>query len=401
VGVNKKKVRIGMVGYKFMGKAHSNAYRNLPFYFNAEVEPVMQAIAGRNEEAVKEAAEKMGWATYETDWRRLIERDDIDLIDIVTPNNAHVEIAIAAAEAGKHILCEKPLAMTLEQSERMLQAVKKSGAVHMICHNYRFAPAVQFAKKLIQDGRIGKIHHIRATYLQDWILDPNFPLVWRLQKEVTGSGTHGDILAHSLDLARFLVGEFKEVVGMMETFIKERPIVETSGGLSAKADANQLEMGEVTVDDTSAFMARFENGAVGVFEATRLAGGNRNGNRFEINGEKGSIRWDMENMNLLQVYFADDESGLQGFRTINCTEELHPFAGAYWPPGHIIGYEHTFINLMVALMDGIAKGYSPVPNFEDGVKNQAVLAAVEQSANTKQWVELSEIYKPKGNLINQ
>lgn len=384
-----------MVGYKFMGRAHGNAYRNLPFYFNTEVEPVMQAIAGRNEAGVKEAAEKMGWSSYETDWHRLIERDDIDLIDIVTPNNAHVDIAIAAAEAGKHILCEKPLAMDLEQSERMLQAVKKSGVVHMICHNYRFAPAVQFAKRLIQEGRLGKIYHMRATYLQDWILDPNFPLVWRLQKEVTGSGAHGDILAHSIDLARFLVGEIKEVVGMMETFIKERPIVETSGGLSAKADTNHFEMGKVTVDDTSAFMARFENGAVGVFEATRLAGGNRNGNRFEINGEKGSIRWDMENMNLLHVYFADDDPGLQGFRTINCTEEQHPFAGAYWPPGHIIGYEHTFINLMVELMNGIAKGYSPAPNFEDGVINQAVLTAVEQSANTKKWVETSSIYNPK------
>lgn len=395
VGLNKKKLRVGMVGYKFMGRAHGNAYRNLPFYFNTEVEPVMQAIAGRNEAGVKEAAEKMGWSSYETDWHRLIERDDIDLIDIVTPNNAHVDIAIAAAEAGKHILCEKPLAMDLEQSERMLQAVKKSGVVHMICHNYRFAPAVQFAKRLIQEGRLGKIYHMRATYLQDWILDPNFPLVWRLQKEVTGSGAHGDILAHSIDLARFLVGEIKEVVGMMETFIKERPIVETSGGLSAKADTNHFEMGKVTVDDTSAFMARFENGAVGVFEATRLAGGNRNGNRFEINGEKGSIRWDMENMNLLHVYFADDDPGLQGFRTINCTEEQHPFAGAYWPPGHIIGYEHTFINLMVELMNGIAKGYSPAPNFEDGVINQAVLTAVEQSANTKKWVETSSIYNPK------
>jgi predicted dehydrogenase len=386
VGV--KKIRIGMVGYKFMGKAHSHAYRDLPFYFDSNVEPVLQALVGRDEAGVKAAAEKMGWASYETDWRRLIERDDIDLIDIVTPNNTHAEIAIAAAEAGKHVICEKPLAMTLEQAQRMLEAVKKNNVVHMICHNYRFAPAVQFAKKLISEGRLGKIYHMRATYLQDWIMDPNFPLVWRLRKEVTGSGTHGDIAAHILDLARFLVGEFEEVVGMMETFIKERPIGEMSGGLNAKVEGGVL--GQVDVDDASAFLARFENGALGVFEATRFAGGNRNGNRFEINGEKGSIRWDLENMNNLQVYLADDEPGLQGFRTINCTEEHHPFAGAYWPAGHIIGYEHTFINLMVQLMKGISEGYSPTPNFEDGVRNQAVLEAVEKSAETRQWIKVGQ-----------
>jgi predicted dehydrogenase len=219
-------------------------------------------------------------------------------------------------------------------------------------------------------------------------MDPNFPLVWRLRKEVTGSGAHGDIAAHILDLARFLVGEFKEVVGMMETFIKERPLGEMSGGLNARTDGT--EMGQVDVDDASAFLARFHNGAMGVFEATRFAGGNRNGNRFEINGEKGSIRWDLENMNHLQVYFADDEPGLQGFRTINCTEEHHPYSGVYWPAGHIIGYEHTFINLMAELMDGISKGYSPMPNFEDGVRNQAVLEAVEKSVATKRWISVEE-----------
>jgi predicted dehydrogenase len=385
---SKKQVRVGIVGYKFMGKAHSHAYRDLPFFFDLEAEPVMQAVAGRDEEGVKLAAEKMGWASYETDWRRLIERDDIDLIDIVTPNNTHAEIAIAAAEAGKHVLCEKPLAMTVEQAQRMLDAVNKNQVVHMITHNYRFAPAVQFAKKLIQEGRLGRLYHIRATYLQDWIMDPSFPLVWRLKKEVTGSGAHGDIAAHILDLARFLVGEFSEVVGMMETFIKQRPIGEMSGGLSAKVEGG--EKGDIDVDDASAFLARFENGALGVFEATRFAGGNRNGNRFEINGEKGSIRWDMENMNNLQVYFHDDEPGLQGFRTINCTEEHHPYAGAYWPAGHIIGYEHTFMNLMVELMKGIATGYSPQPNFEDGLRNQLVLEAVERSVQSGRWERIKQ-----------
>jgi predicted dehydrogenase len=386
MGKNQQQIRVGMVGYSFMGKAHSLAYRNLPFYFDTDAVPVRQAVSGRNEERVKEAAEKMGWATYETDWRRLIERDDIDMIDIVTPNNTHAEIAIAAAEAGKHILCEKPLALTVEQSERMLEAVQKSGAVHMICHNYRYVPAVQYAKKLISEGRLGKIHHFRATYIQDWLLDPTFPLAWRMQKEVTGSGALGDIGAHSIDLSRFLVGEIKEVVGMMETFVKERPVGDMSGGLSAKAKTDQ--MGEVDVDDTTAFLARFENGALGVFEASRFAGGNRNGNRFEINGEKGSIRWDMENMNNLDLYFADDEPGQQGFRTVNCTEEHHPYAGAYWPAGHIIGYEHTFINLMVEMMNGIANRSNPTPNFVDGVKNQKVLHAIEKSVENRSWVQV-------------
>ncbi|WP_445612408.1 Gfo/Idh/MocA family protein [Geobacillus sp. YF-1] len=385
----KRQIRIGMVGYKFMGKAHSHAFRDLPFYFDTDVIPFLQAIAGRDEQGVKEAAKKMGWASYETDWRRLMERDDIDVIDIVTPNNTHAEIAIAAAKAGKHIICEKPLALTLEQSLEMLEAVKRAGVVHMICHNYRFAPAVQFAKQLIAQGRLGKIYHIRATFLQDWLMDPNFPLIWRLKKEVSGSGTHGDLGAHIIDLARFLVGEFREVVGMMETFIKKRPLGDMDIHLKGRVEGTAW--GEVDVDDASAFLARFENGALGVFEVSRFSRGNRAGNRFEINGERGSIRWDMENMNNLQVYLEDDERGLQGFRTINCTEVEHPYASAYWPAGHIIGYEHTFINLLVEMMNGIAGGYSPSPNFEDGVRNQAVLEAVERSVQTGGWVSISEV----------
>lgn len=386
--MQKKKVRIGMIGYKFMGKAHSHAYRDVPFYFDSSVEPVLQAICGRDEEGVKEAAHKMGWNSYETDWRKLIERDDIDLIDIVTPNNSHAEIAIAAAKAGKHVFCEKPLAMTLEEAQEMLKAVEENGVMHVINHNYRFSPAIQWAKKLIDEGRLGKIYHVRATYLQDWIMDPKFPLVWRLSKEVCGSGSHGDLAAHSIDLARFLVGEFKEVSGILETFIKERPIVESSSGLSGNASSDSDTYGKVDVDDASVFLARFQNGAIGTFEATRFAGGNRNGNRIEINGEKGSIRWDMEKMNELDVYFHEDEPGLQGFRTINCTEEVHPFAGAYWPAGHIIGYEHTFINLIVDMLDSLGKGENPEPNFVDGVRNQAVLEAVEQSSETKTWISV-------------
>ncbi|MBM7570306.1 putative dehydrogenase [Aquibacillus albus] len=388
MGVSKKEIRIGMIGYQFMGKAHSHAYRDLPFYFDPKLKPVLKVVSGRNESAVSEAAEKMGWESYELDWRKVIERDDIDVVDIVTPNHTHAEIAIAAAEAGKHIITEKPLALTLDEARQMYEAVKKNKVKHMICHNYRFAPAVQVAKKLIEDGRIGKIYHFRANYLQDFIMDPEFPLVWRLKKEVSGSGSLGDIGAHSIDLARFLVGEFDEVVGTMETFIKERPIGEMAGGLSAKSDKSTL--GEVTVDDAVTFIARFESGTLGTFEATRFAGGNRNKNKFEINGEKGSIRWDMENMNNLEVYIADDEPGLQGFRLINCTEEVHPYAGAYWPPGHIIGYEHTFIHLIYEFFNGIADNQQPAPNFEDGVKNQQVLTAIEESSKSKRWVKVSD-----------
>lgn len=386
VGINQKEIRIGMIGYQFMGKAHSHAYRDMTFYFDSDVKPILKAVAGRNEPAVKEAAEKMGWESYELDWRTLIEREDIDVIDIVTPNHTHAEIAIAAAKAGKHIITEKPLALTLEEAKQMYQAVKDNKVTHMICHNYRFAPAVQFAKKLLEDGRLGRIYHFRANYLQDFIMDPAFPLVWRLKKEISGSGALGDIGAHSIDLARFLIGEFEEVVGTTETFIKKRPLGEMAGGL--KGQAGNSEFGEVTVDDAVAFLARFENGTLGTFEATRFAGGNRNKNKFEINGEKGSIRWDMENMNTLDVYFADDEQGLQGFRTISCTEEEHPYAGAYWPPGHIIGYEHTFIHLIYEFLHGVVRNSQPAPNFEDGVKNQAVLTAIEQSSETMQWVKV-------------
>ncbi|GBG08966.1 dehydrogenase [Paenibacillus agaridevorans] len=384
--MGKKKVRIGMVGYKFMGKAHSLAYRNLPFFFDLDAEPVMQAIAGRDEAGVKAAAEKWGWASYETDWRRLLERDDIDAIDIGTPNHMHAEIAIAAAQAGKHVICEKPLSMNVKESLQMLDAVRHAGVVHMIGHIYRFAPAIQYAKKLIRNGELGQIYHVRAVYLQDWIMDPNFPLVWRLRKDVAGSGAHGDLAAHIIDLARFLVGEIKEVTGMMETFIKKRPIGEMTGGLGAAMTSNQF--GEVDVDDAVAFLARFEDGAMGTFEATRFAKGNRNGNRIEINGSKGSIRWDLENMNNLQVYLDSDEPGMQGFRTINCTESEHPYASAYWPAGHIIGYEHTFINMMSEFIKGIAEGRSPAPNFEDGARNQCVLEAVERSSASRQWVNI-------------
>ncbi len=384
-----KQVRVGIVGYKFMGRAHSHAYRDVAHFMNLDAEPVMVALCGRDEVAVREAAARNGWQGYETDWRKLVARPDIDLVDIGTPNNLHAEIAIAAAAHGKHILCEKPLALDLEQARRMQAAAAKAGVVAMICHNYRFAPAVQFTRQLIAQGKLGRIYHIRAQYLQDWIMDPEFPLVWRLQKDVAGSGTHGDLSAHIIDLARFLVGEFESVTGLLHTFVEERPLDTSGEGAWGAQGQSGQKRGKVTVDDAAMFLARLEGGVLGVFEASRFAGGNRNGNRFEINGSKGSVRWDLENMNNLQVYLADDPAGLQGFRTINCTEGgVHPYAENWWPPAHIIGYEHTFVHLVGELMNGIAAGRSPHPNFEDGVRNQAVLEAVSQSSSSGQWVKV-------------
>ena len=378
-------IGVGLVGYKFMGRAHSNAYRQLPRFFDVDPSPRMAAICGRDKAGVKEAAESLGWESYETDYRRLIARDDVGLVDVVTPGNTHREIVLAALEAGKHVICEKPLANTLAEAEEMLLAAREAGTINTVCFNYRRAPAVQLAKKLVEEGRLGTIRHWRATYLQDFIMDPEFPLIWRLKKELAGSGALGDIGAHSVDLAQFLLGGISEVVGMMETFVKERPLEEASagGGLLASGGA---QTGEVTVDDAAAFLARFESGAMGTFEATRFAAGRRNENAFEINGSKGSVAFNLERMNELEVFFVDDEADVQGFRTVNVTEPDHPFAGAWWPPGHIIGYEHTFVHTMKDLMDGIGAGESPAPTFEDAYRVQAVLDAVERSAEKGGWM---------------
>jgi len=377
-------IGVGLVGYKFMGRAHSNAYRQLPRFFDVDPVPRMAAICGRDEAGVREAAGSLGWESHETDYRRLIERDDVGLVDVVTPGNTHRDIVLAALGAGKHVICEKPLANSLAEAEEMLAAAREAGTINTVCFNYRRAPAVQLAKKLIDEGRLGTIRHWRATYLQDFIMDPQFPLIWRLKKELAGSGALGDIGAHSVDLAQFLLGGISEVVGMMETFVKERPLEEASagGGLLASGGA---ETGEVTVDDAAAFLARFENGAMGTFEATRFAAGRRNKNAFEINGSKGSVAFNLERMNELEVFFVDDDADVQGFRTVNVTEPDHPFAGAWWPPGHILGYEHTFVHTMKDLMDGIKAGESPAPTFEDAYRVQAVLDAVERSAEGGGW----------------
>ncbi|ANE45103.1 dehydrogenase [Paenibacillus swuensis] len=385
-----KSIRIGMIGYKFMGKAHSNAYRTLPMFFPGTAKPVMKAICGRDPQGLETAAAQFGWESAETDWRKLVERDDIDLIDINAPSNAHKEIAIAAAKAGKHLFCEKPLALTLADSREMLAAAEEAGVTHMVGFNYRFAPAVLLAKKLVEEGRLGKIHHFRAWFLQDWIVDPNFPLVWRLDKEVAGSGSHGDLGAHLIDLAHFLVGDMEEVIGMSETFVKERPIADSMSGLSAKG-SEDAPKGPVTVDDATLFLARFANGALGSFEATRFAPGHRCTNSFEINGSLGSVKFDFERMNELQVYFTSDDADVQGFRRVLATDGAHAYADAWWPAGHTIGYEHTFIHEMVELLDAMENDRQPSPNFHDGVKCQAVLEAVDKSIDDRRWVRIDEM----------
>jgi predicted dehydrogenase len=370
-------INVAMIGYAFMGKAHSNAWRQVRAFFDTRLEPRMKVVCGRNRENVEAAAQRYGWDEAATDWHEVVTRPDIDIVDICTPGDSHAEIAIAAAEAGKVVFCEKPLANDIADADRMLAAVEKHNVINMVCHNYRRAPAVSYAKQLIDAGEIGKIRHYRGTYLQDWIVDPQFPLVWRLQKDVAGSGALGDIASHSIDLARYLVGEIAEVCGMLETFITERPLPD-----------DPSKTGRVTVDDATAALLRFTDGAIGTVEATRMAPGRKNYNRFEINGSRGSIAFDLERMNELELYLDSDPPGRRGFRTILATEPEHPFVSAWWPPGHIIGYEHTFTHTVRDLLEGIADGQSPQPNFEDGVQNQLVLDAIERSASDRRWVVL-------------
>jgi len=384
--VAKKRLNVGLIGYQFMGKAHSNAYRQVGHFFDLPVEVGMHTLCGRNEAAVRSAADKFGWANVETDWRKVLANPEIDIIDISTPGNSHCEIAVAAAEAGKTVFCEKPIGNTLAEARQMLDAVQKAKVPHAVFHNYRKAPAVALAKQMIEEGKLGRIYHFRATYLQDWIADPNFPLVWRLDKKVAGSGAHGDINAHIIDLGRHLIGELDEVCGLLHTFIRQRPLAgEIDDKLGAKAST---QMGEVTVDDAAMFLGRFRNGTIGTFEASRFAVGRKNYNRFEINAEKGSLVFNLERMNELEYYDNDDPVGEHGFRLIQATDASHPYAGHYWPVGHIIGYEHTFINLIADAMTAIAEGRSPSPSLEDGYENQRVLDAVERSSELRSWVSL-------------
>jgi predicted dehydrogenase len=372
---------IGMVGYAFMGLAHSQAWRTAGHMFELPYRPAMVAVAGRNPSAVVAAADRLGWASAETEWKQLIRRDDIDLIDVCTPGDSHAEIALAALEAGKHVLCEKPLANTVEEAEAMTAAAEQAavrGVRSMVGFNYRRVPAIALAQQLVSEGRIGEIRHVRAQYLQDWIVDPQFPLVWRLQKAKAGSGALGDIGAHIIDLAQFVSGQLiTGVSALTETFIKQRPLAQSSGGLGGTADT---AMGDVTVDDAALFTARLSGGALGSFEATRFATGRRNTMRLEINGSEGSLAFDFESMNDLLFYDGSEEARTAGFRRIDVTQPEHPYLSGWWPPGHGLGYEHTFTHEVVDLVRDIGAGRDPRPSFADGLQVQRVLAAVERSA---------------------
>ena len=385
-----KTLRVGMIGYRFMGKAHSNAWRQAPHFFPMKADVELHTICGRDPGGVKAAAKQLGWSHTSTDWRAVVRSREIDIIDINTPNDSHAEIAIAAARQGKAILCEKPLAMNVRQCEKMLAAVKKAGVVHMVCHNYRRIPAIAQAKKMIDRGALGILYHYHARYAQDWITDPNFPLVWRLKKGVSGSGAHGDINAHIIDLARYLVGEFSEVCGLMNTFIKQRPVEEAGGKGSGLGGRGGRKMGRVTVDDAALCIGRFKNGALANLEATRFALGRKNHIVIEINGSKGSLSFDFEDMNRLKFFDNMNEPDRQGFRDILVTQPggSHPYVGNWWPPGHIIGYEHTFVHTIADFVNAVVKRKAIQPTFEDGLMNQRVLEAVEESAKKRQWVKV-------------
>ncbi len=383
-------LRVGMIGYRFMGKAHSNAWRQAPHFFPLKAGVEMHTLCGRDAAGVEAARVQLGWKNASTDWKAVVNSPEIDIVDINTPNDSHAEIAVAAANAGKHVLCEKPLALTVAQCQEMVDAVKKAKVVSMVCHNYRRIPAIAQAKKMIEEGALGNIFHYHARYAQDWIVDPEFPLVWRLQKGVSGSGANGDINAHIVDLGRYLVGEFKEVCGLMNTFIKERPLVDQGGkgdGLGAKAGK---KLGKVTVDDAALFIGRFKNGALANLEATRFALGRKNHIALEINGSKGSLQFDFEDMNRLKFFDNTQPADRQGFNDILVTQPggVHPFVGQWWPPGHILGYEHTFVHTIADFINSVVDGKSIQPTFEDGMKNQRVLEAVEESAKTGQWVKV-------------
>lgn len=383
--MSKRTLNIGLIGYNFMGKAHSNAWRQAPRFFDLPADVCLHTICGRSAKSVEDARIQLGWENASTDWKAVVADPEIDIIDICTPNDSHCEIALEAARQKKAILCEKPLGMDVAQCEKMVAAVKKARVVNMVCHNYRRIPAIALAKKMIERGDLGdRIYHYRARYAQDWIADPSFPLVWRLQSKIAGSGTHGDIDAHIIDLGRYLVGEIKEVCGVMETFIKERPLLEEAGpGLGAKAGR---KMGKVTVDDAVSWIGKFRNGAMANLEATRFARGRKNHITLEINGSGGSLFFDFEDMNRLKFFNAADPADASGFRDILVTEGVHPYAGAWWPPGHIIGYEHTFVNTFADFVEAVVNGKSIQPTFEDGLMNEKVLDAVTRSAKSREWV---------------
>lgn len=374
-------VGVGMMGYAFMGKAHSNAFKKIPYMiYPPPAVPRLVAIAGRDQASVQEAAKRYGYETFYTDWRDLIKDDRVQLFDNGGPNNVHAEPTIAAARAGKHVLCEKPLARTAQEAASMLDAVTKAGVKHMVAFNYRYVPAIRQAYELIKSGQLGEIYHFRAVYLQEWIMDPTFPMVWRLDKNIAGSGVLGDLGAHVIDLARFLVGEPRRVSAMLKTFIKDRPLPDGSG------------TGQVTVDDAFTSLLEFENGALGTLEASRFCAGRKNHQVLEINGSKGSLVFDLERLNELNVFWKDEQPReTRGFHNVLISESYHPFWEHWWPQGHMIGWEHTFVHEIAHLLDAIVNDKNLAPygaTFDDGYKNAVICDAITQSAESGRHIEI-------------
>ncbi len=377
-------INVALIGHLFMGKAHSNAYRQVERFFPGKYKFRMKVLCGKaSTEELEATARLYGWGESDSEWQRVVARKDIDVVDVCTPGYLHHPMVLAAAREGKHIICEKPLANTLAEANEMLRAVEKAGVKHYVNYNYRRVPAVAYAKRLIEEGFLGDIYHYHGSYLQDWIIDPAFPLVWRLERKYAGSGALGDIAAHATDLSQYLNADITEVVGQMTTFIKERPLPASArGAWGAKGKKGK---GRVTVDDDSNFLAHFKNGSVGVFESSRFCGGRRNFNNFQIYGSKGSLCWNFERMNELEVFDRTATSRNQGYNTILVTEADHPYVGAWWPPGHIIGYEHTFVHALYDFLTCLEEDRMPEPSFKEGLKVQAVLDAVERSAKSARW----------------
>ncbi|WP_144926903.1 Gfo/Idh/MocA family protein [Halorubrum salsamenti] len=374
---------VGMLGYRFMGKAHSNALARLPMFFPDAPEIERDVLVGRDEEALREAADRLGFARTTTDWREAV--DAVDVFYNLGPNHVHAEPTIAALEAGVPVLCEKPLAATIGDAERMAAAADESDAPAAIAFNYRYVPAIRYAKRLIDDGVLGEIHHVRATYLQDWLVDPQSPWSWRNSEEMAGSGALGDLGAHSIDLAQFLLGDrIERVSGHLRTFVDERPVPGADGGGLDAESQDGVETREVTVDDAYSAQAAFEGGAMGTFEASRFANGRKNAHTIEVNGSKGSLRFDLERLNELEVLRGDD----RGFETVLVTDPGDPYIDHWWPPGHTIGWEHTFVHEDYEFLTAVAEGAEYHPDFRDGLAVQRVLDAIDRSDETGRWIDM-------------
>ncbi len=370
-------LNVAMVGHAFMGRAHGNAYRQVNHFFDLPFRVVPQVVVGRDSRRAAEAAAKLGFAESSADLKAVLARPDIHVVDVATPNDSHFAIAMAALKAGKHVLCEKPLAMTIAEAKAMAAEAKKRKARVGLWHNYRRAPATRLAARMIARGDIGEVRQVRAVYLQDWLADGSVPASWRTSRKTCGSGAHGDLNAHLIDLTRALTGlEFAAVCGVQQTYTKERPA------------GDGKTMAKVDVDDAFCFLARFSNGAIGTYEATRVAPGRKNHNRVEVSGTKGSIVWNLERMNELEYFSFDDTRDAQGFRTIMCMDSVHPYAAHWWPDGHIVGYEHTFVHHLADFVDCLHSGEAFSPDFADGVKVQAVLEAALQSAKDGKWAKV-------------